>query len=214
MRERAVSFAVALASGATVALELGLTRIYSVTMYYHFAFMVISLALLGLAMAGVTTYLLPRLFRDERAGAIAAIAMIGFAATTLLALRVSLATPVSLHGWAGNTARLVKLYAAASLPFVCSGFALTCAITAARERIGRIYAFDLVGAGLGCILLIPALSRLGGPGAIAAVAALGAASAVAFAISGGARVLGGVAAVVCVGIRFLALTAPAAPPFG
>ena len=52
-------FGVALASFATIALELLLTRIYSVTMYYHFAFMVISLALLGLAVAGVTTYLLP-----------------------------------------------------------------------------------------------------------------------------------------------------------
>jgi hypothetical protein len=214
MRERAFSIAVALASCATIALELGLTRIYSVTMYYHFAFMVISLALLGLAMAGVTTYLLPRVFRDERAGAIAAIAMIGFAATTLIALAVSLGTPVSLHGWAGNTGRLVKLYAAASLPFVCSGFALTVAIAAARERIGRIYAFDLVGAGLGCILLIPVLSRLGGPGAIALVGALGAAAAVAFAISGGARVLGGVAALACVAIGFLALTEPSAHRFG
>jgi spermidine synthase len=214
MRERAFSFAVALASCATIALELALTRIYSVTMYYHFAFMVISLALLGLAMAGVTTYLLPRVFRDERASAIAAIVMIGFAVTTLLALRVSLTTPVSLRGWAGNTGRLVKLYAAASLPFICSGFALTVAIAASRERIGRIYAFDLVGAGLGCVLLIPLLSRLGGPGAIAAVAALGAAAAIAFAVSAGARVLGGVAVAACGAIAFLAATEPSAHRFG
>jgi hypothetical protein len=40
---------VAATAFATIALELLLTRIYSVTMYYHFAFMVISLALLGLA---------------------------------------------------------------------------------------------------------------------------------------------------------------------
>jgi spermidine synthase len=213
-RTRAFSLAVALASCATIALELGLTRIYSVTMYYHFAFMVISLALLGLATAGVTTYLLPRLFRDERAALVAALAMLGFALTSLVALWVSLRTTVSLRGWSGNTSRLVLLYAAASLPFLCSGFALTVAIAAARERIGRIYAYDLVGAGLGCILLIPMLSRLGGPGAIAAVAALGAASAIGFALAAGRRGCAGIAALGCAVAAFLAVTEPAAHRFG
>ena len=59
---------VGLASFATVALELLLTRIYSVTMYYHFAFMIISLALLGLAVAGVLLYLFPRFFARRSAG--------------------------------------------------------------------------------------------------------------------------------------------------
>ena len=56
MRLRLFSFAVALASGATIALELLLTRIFSVTMYYHFAFMVISIAMLGLSVSGVAIY--------------------------------------------------------------------------------------------------------------------------------------------------------------
>src|SRR5262249_12454483 len=87
-------------------------------------------------------------------------------------------------------------------------------IAAARERIGRIYAFDLIGAGAGCVLLIPTLSHLGGPGAIAAVAALGAAAALLFALSGGTRVLGGLAALGCAAATFLALTEPTAHRFG
>ena len=60
-------------SAALLMTELALTRIFSVTMYYHFAFMVISLALLGLAVSGVGTYLLPRLFRTSRAPLLASI---------------------------------------------------------------------------------------------------------------------------------------------
>jgi hypothetical protein len=50
MRWRLFSFAVGLASCSTIALELLLTRIFSVTMYYHFAYMVISIAMLGLSV--------------------------------------------------------------------------------------------------------------------------------------------------------------------
>ena len=53
MRWRLFSVAVGLASFSTIALELMLTRIFSVTMYYHFAFMVISIAMLGLSVSGV-----------------------------------------------------------------------------------------------------------------------------------------------------------------
>ena len=59
MRWRVFSVAVGLASSSTIALELLLTRIFSVTMYYHFAYMVISIAMLGLSISGVSIYLLP-----------------------------------------------------------------------------------------------------------------------------------------------------------
>ena len=38
--------------------ELSLTRIFSVTMYYHFAFMAISIALFGLSASGVYVFLM------------------------------------------------------------------------------------------------------------------------------------------------------------
>ena len=49
---------VALISGALLMTELSLTRIFSVTMYYHFAFMAISIALFGLSASGVYVFLL------------------------------------------------------------------------------------------------------------------------------------------------------------
>jgi hypothetical protein len=178
MRQLLFSFAVGIASFSTIALELLLTRIYSVTLYYHFAFMVISLAMLGLAISGVAIYLLPRVFPARQDPTAAATFTLLFAASTVLALFVAIRSPIPLHNWHGSLGTLAALYASAGLPFLCSGFALSLAIASAKERIGLIYAFDLGGAALGCVFVIPVVGGLGAPGAIlvtGSVAALGAA---------------------------------------
>src|SRR5882757_8352254 len=97
MKARLFALGVALSSFAMIALELSLTRIYSVTMYYHFAYMVISLALLGLAISGVIIYLLPRVFTHERTGFLAALFMLLFAVSTLWALSSALDNPISIQ---------------------------------------------------------------------------------------------------------------------
>src|SRR5712692_9084411 len=51
---------VALVSGTLLMTELALTRIFSVVMYYHFAFLAISIALFGLSASGVFAYLARR----------------------------------------------------------------------------------------------------------------------------------------------------------
>ena len=45
-------------AGAILMIELALTRIFSVTMYYHFAFLAISIALFGLSASGVFVYVM------------------------------------------------------------------------------------------------------------------------------------------------------------
>ncbi len=52
-----VTLAVALMSFAALLLELGLTRLFSVVLFYHFAFLAISIALLGLGAGAVFAYL-------------------------------------------------------------------------------------------------------------------------------------------------------------
>src|SRR6201982_31311 len=44
-------------SVAALLLELALTRLFSVVLFYHFAFLAISIALLGLGAGGVFAYL-------------------------------------------------------------------------------------------------------------------------------------------------------------
>src|SRR5881392_2574215 len=55
--DRAVLAGVALSSFAALLLELALTRLFSVVLFYHFAFLAISIALLGLGAGGVCAYL-------------------------------------------------------------------------------------------------------------------------------------------------------------
>src|SRR5215210_9095762 len=81
-------------SGAILMIELALTRIYSVTMYYHFAFLAISIALLGLATAGTTIYLLPKVFTPARTAKLAALFMIGFGLTTAWAVAAAIHSPI------------------------------------------------------------------------------------------------------------------------
>ena len=120
--------------------------------------MVISLALLGLAVVG-------RGRRTSCRGSSAvagaarwpAVFTLAFALTTRArAARSRSATRSASSTGATTSEPLLKLYIAAALPFLCSGFALTIAISSAGEKIGRIYAFDLCGAALGCLFVIPA----------------------------------------------------------
>ncbi|HZN93151.1 MAG TPA: hypothetical protein VFB81_10630 [Myxococcales bacterium] len=176
MSIRALSLGVALTSAASLALSLLFTRIFSVTMYYHFAFFLVSLALLGIAVSGVAVYLLPRAFTPERSGWLAGLFAVLIGPLAALGLYVAVNNPMSVDLQAQNVERLVKLYAATALPFLASGLAITLALTRAQQHIGRVYAFDLVGAALGCLLIIPLIAWVGGPAAIlvaGAVAALG-----------------------------------------
>jgi hypothetical protein len=56
--ERTLLAGLGLTSFATLLLELSLTRLFSVVLFYHFAFLAISIALLGLGAGGVFAYLL------------------------------------------------------------------------------------------------------------------------------------------------------------
>src|SRR5690349_24113997 len=77
-------FGVGAIAGAILMIELALTRIFSVTMYYHFAFLAISIALFGLSASGVLVYVLRhRLARRQTRELLAAGALLHSAATLL-----------------------------------------------------------------------------------------------------------------------------------
>jgi SAM-dependent methyltransferase len=183
MHPRLFPIAVGLVSFATIAVELLLTRIYSVTLYYHFAFMVISLAMLGLAVSGVGISLLPRVFDTKRTGLLASVFGLLFAVAAVYALKSAVQNPIRLYQWREDVGKLGTLYVSAGLAFLFSGFALSLAIAGAGKRIGTVYAYDLGGAAIGCMCVIPATSMLGAPGAILVAAAAGAVGASLFALS-------------------------------
>ncbi|HYV86304.1 MAG TPA: hypothetical protein VFB49_10350 [Patescibacteria group bacterium] len=161
--------AIGVISLAVLILELALTRLFSATLHYHFAFMAISLALLGSGSAGVAIYLAQdrlRLAGWETWGARAAVL---FALTTVTALLAVLLLSPGVEGTAGNGARIAAIYVACVLPFFCAGCAVTLAVMSRAAAIARLYRFDLAGAAAGCLLLVPLLDRIGGVNTILVV---------------------------------------------
>jgi len=191
---RHVLFGVALTSLATLVLELTLTRLFSATMFYHFAFLAISLALFGAGASGVALYVLRERFAGREALALPVSAAL-FAVTTVTALLVILAHPLSpvapgLH----TLGPLAVIYGAAALPFFFAGFTLSLAVAVHAGAMSRLYFYDLGGAAAGCLLLIPALDLLGAVDTVLGVAVAAAAAGLVLARPAGGR-LGGALAV-------------------
>ena len=171
--------AIGLIGASTLLLEILLTRIFSVTMWYHFAFVAISLALFGIGASGVLVTVVPHYFRSKRAlpqmGG-AAFAM-GMAVTVcfLIDLRIPL-EPFDLPKGTEYVLKPYLLFFAKflvlSLPFFFSGLVIALAFTHFPNDVHRTYFADLVGAGAGCVLVVPFLLLLSGPSAVIAVSAL------------------------------------------
>jgi hypothetical protein len=161
--------------------ELSLTRIFSVTMYYHFAFMAISIALFGLSASGVYVFLLRDRWQDVSTERLLAVHAFAYATVTVVALTVLVKLRVGLTYTPSNIALMSLMYVLSALPFFAGGAAISIAISRLTANVNAVYAVDLLGAGVGCLLLMPALNVLGAPGAIVTSALLGVGAAVCFA---------------------------------
>src|SRR5260221_6888857 len=173
---------VAMVSLAILLLQLTLTRLFSATMYYHFAFLAIALALFGSGASGVAVYLLEgRLRAVATSRALVACALL-FAVTSVAALLVILGNPFSpVDPPAQTFRRLALVYRPTALPFVFGGAAISLAVARFARSMSRLYLFDLGGAAAGCLLVIPLLDRLGAIDTVLLIPVLGWAAAVAFA---------------------------------
>jgi hypothetical protein len=169
---------VALLSGALLMTELSLTRIFSVTMYYHFAFMAISIALFGLSASGVYVFLMRERWRRTATERLLVGHAFAFTAVTIVALAILVRMRVGLNYSPSNIALMAGVYLLSALPFFAGGATITLAITRLASNINAVYAADLLGAAAGCLFLMPALNVLGAPGAIVAAALMGAAGGV------------------------------------
>jgi spermidine synthase len=166
-----IYLAVALTSAATLLLELSITRIYSVFLYYHFAFLAISIALFGLGAGGLFSYVV------EQRGWNIFSSLGGLAALNGLLVVGSLVFIFSQKGGTGFKA-LVQVYLSCALPFFVAGTILSLAIARTVERVDKVYGFDLLGAATGCLLLVYLLNNLGGPNTVIAAGSLFAISSV------------------------------------
>jgi len=161
---------VALTTLATLLLELSLTRIFSVVFYYHFAFLAISIALFGLGVGGVFSYVVAR----WKGNVFSKLGRLSAANSILVILAVLV---VLAQGQNPSAGYLALIYFTSALPFFISGTIVALTVSETIERVNRVYFFDLAGAAGGCLLLVPLLNAFGGPNTTIVAAVLFAAAA-------------------------------------
>jgi spermidine synthase len=189
--ERSLLVGLGLTSFAALLLELALTRLFSVVLFYHFAFLAISIALLGLGAGGVLAYLLKsRLTRFPTRTLAARLCMVN-SVLVLLVLEIVLHVPVALTVTGKNFLHLSVLYLTAALPFFLTGLLFSVVFARETWRVSRLYGADLSGGALACLAVVPLLNWVGGPNTILAAAVVMAAAAMVWAASPMARKVAG-----------------------
>lgn len=171
--DRRVGVAVFLFSLGLLLYELCLTRVLSVFFYYHTAFLAVSLAMLGVGAGGVWVYLLgPRIGRRGMGGWMLAggLAVVGLP-LLLTSLHFDQAQMNTL--WRGKFLLVfVPVALACLVPFLIGGVVWAHWFRAYRQDAPALYGWDLLGAALGALLLVPVMHALGGPGALLASSAV------------------------------------------
>ncbi|MBZ0272282.1 hypothetical protein K8I61_09600 [bacterium] len=162
----------ALVTAGTLALEIVQTRILSVASWYHLAFFVISVAMFGMTLGALWVFARPERFVPERARAECARLSVLAGAAAMIAYLDQIVLAPEMVMSASSVVVFARLALTVSIPFVISGAAVTALLTRAGAPIGRAYGADLIGAAAGSALVIPMLSRIDGPGAVFACAAV------------------------------------------
>jgi hypothetical protein len=180
---------------ATLMYEILLTRIFSVTMLYHFAFVALSVAMFGMTVGALIVYLCPRIFVPERLHQWLAVAAVAFPVAMVLSFLTQLSVPFRIHPSIVAVYAIGFTYAVIAVPFVVSGIVVCLSLTGFPSRVSRLYAADLAGAAIGCVLLIPVLDYSDGPTAVLWVCFLASLGAIAFAGVAGGRIRSAAAAV-------------------
>jgi hypothetical protein len=165
-----------LLSLATLLLELSLTRVLSVALWYHFGFLVISTALLGFGASGVVLALWINLReRIPLDRALATLSLL-FGVVTIISFWTMQRIPFDPFSLLADKRQLLFMplyYIAIAAPFFCSGLAFALLLTRGVKNINRLYAFDLIGAGVGCAAIAIVMPAFGGSGSVVVAAMLG-----------------------------------------
>lgn len=176
----AIDLGLFLLSAAALTFEINLTRLFSVAQFYHFAFMIVSLALLGYGVSGTALALAPALRAGQPRATLGWLAL-AMSLSSLGAYALTNWLPFDSFSlvWDGRQFWILAAhYAALSSPFFFCGLAVGCLLSAAPLKTGRTYAVNLLGSACGCLIALPAPGYLGGEGTVVLSSGLAALAAV------------------------------------
>lgn len=177
-----LGLALSLVSAAAIAYEILLTRLFSIIQWHHFAYMMISVALLGYGAAGAFVSLL-RERLETRLATVLATSAATFGLTATAAFLVAERVPFNALEFVWDLRQplwLGLIYLLLFVPFFCAAICVCLMFTHYAPRAGRVYAFDILGGAAGALAVVGLLFVL--PPAVAlgciGTAALAAAGAV------------------------------------
>jgi hypothetical protein len=173
---------------STLMYEVLLTRIFSVTMWYHFAFVAVSVALFGMTAGALIVHLFPKWFDGRRLRDQLAVCSLLFSLSVVGSFLLHLQLPVDPKWTLEGVSSAALTYAIIAVPFTFSGVVVCLTLTRFHTQVSGLYAADLAGAALGAITLVWLLDVLeDGPSAVLAVGAFAAAGAACYAAGAGWR---------------------------
>src|SRR5262245_54262147 len=172
----------ALVSAAVLLLELVQTRVFSVMLWHHLTYLVVTFTLLGFAAGGTVLACKPRWLQGDVAGRLARLSAC-FGITVVLAYAVMTRVQPSTSHTSLGIATAAGHYALLLVPMVFGGLVIALALSVAGARVGRVYAVNLAGSALGCAVYVPALRALGGEGCVVISAAVALLAGACFALS-------------------------------
>ncbi len=148
--------AIGLLAACVLAYEVLLTRLFSIVLWHHFAYMIISAAMLGYGASGAALALLKEKIAPHFGVAyvIAAAALAVLMPTAFLLAQQVPFNPLELLWDKTQPAKLLAVYLLMMLPFFCGGLGIGLVFARFGKQAARIYAFDILGAGAGSLGVI------------------------------------------------------------
>lgn len=178
-----------LISASALAFEVTLTRLFAVQQFHHFAFLVVSLAVMGFAASGVVLSVRAGGDAPPQVRSSAAVS-VAYAASVLLGylfINTVVFDSYSIAWDRGQIVVMLLYLLALGAPFLFAGWTIGAALAAAGSAAHRPYAANLVGSAIGVPLALLAMPLVGGEGCVLLVVALGMAAAAAFSSTPGRR---------------------------
>ncbi len=172
--------AVGMLSAAVLAYEILLMRLFAIVHWHHFAFMMISIALLGYGASGTCLMLLPSL-KANRLRTVFLTGTAGFSVACIVCFVAAQHLPFNALAvfWdPGQWGYLAGVYGLLFLPFFMAATSIGAVLRFGGPRISQIYAADLCGAGIGAAITAGLLFHIPPQTALVVVAGGGATAAV------------------------------------
>ncbi|MCW4019346.1 MAG: hypothetical protein NWF00_11830 [Candidatus Bathyarchaeota archaeon] len=160
-------------SFSSLMLEILITRIFSTVIWYHYAFIAVSVAMFGLGFGGVFAHYVGK---KRPLLEMATAATLIFSISVPAVLYIILQFPISVYA-------LYVFYAVSMIPFFFCGICISSVFQSQSKTVYALYFADMIGASLGCFMVEPVLGPLSAETAVLLVAVLIAVSGMFFAFA-------------------------------